>query len=112
MRIARVVACLALVTACAGGDGADTTAPSGPTAEIVISGFSFGAQQTVAVGTTVTATNNEAITHTWTSSDDLWDSGSLSEGDSFSFTFDEAGTFAFTCRIHPTEMNGSIIVEG
>jgi plastocyanin len=89
----------------------DTTI-GGPTAEISISGFSFGSQQTVQVGTTVIATNNDPFTHTWSSVDDFWDSGNLRDGDSFAFTFDEAGTYSFICRIHPGEMGGSIVVEG
>jgi plastocyanin len=89
-----------------------STPPDGPTAEITISGFSFGSNQTVAVGTTVTATNRDPFGHTWTSTDQLWDSGTLSEGEGFSFTFDEAGTFSYFCRLHSTEMGGSITVQG
>ena len=89
----------------------DTTI-GGPTAEISISGFSFGSQQTVQVGTTVIATNNDPFTHTWSSVDDLWDSGNLGDGDSFAFTFEDVGTYSFICRIHPGEMGGSIVVEG
>jgi plastocyanin len=90
-----------------------TEAPiDGPTAEIVISGFSFGSRQTIAVGTTVIATNQDPFTHTWTSADDIWDSGNLGMGETFAHTFDEAGTFSFFCKIHATEMGGSIVVEG
>lgn len=89
----------------------DTTI-GGPQAEISISGFSFGSQQTIQVGTTVIATNNDPFTHTWSSVDDLWESGNLSDGDSFAFTFEDAGTYSFICRIHPAEMGGSIVVEG
>jgi plastocyanin len=89
-----------------------TTTFDGPTAEIVISGFSFGSNQTVAVGTRVTATNRDPFGHTWTSIDQIWDSGTLSEGESFSFTFVEPGTFSFFCKIHATEMGGSIVIEG
>ena len=30
-----------------------------------------------------------------------WDSGIFNRGQSFSFTFDEAGTFAYLCTVHP-----------
>jgi plastocyanin len=55
--------------------------------------------------------NNDAnLSHTATSDDEVFDSGNLSEGDEFSFTFDEAGTFPYFCQVHPT-MRGTIIVE-
>ncbi|MCI0424568.1 MAG: cupredoxin domain-containing protein [Actinobacteria bacterium] len=95
-----------------GSTAGATTTIGGPTAGIVISGFSFGSQQTVAVGTTVIVTNDDPFTHTWTSADGLWDSGSLGQGDSFAFRFDDAGTYSFFCKIHSTEMGGSIVVEG
>jgi plastocyanin len=93
-------------------DPTTTTTFDGPSGEIVISGFSFGSNQTVAVGTRVTATNRDPFGHTWTSTDQIWDSGTLSEGESFSFTFVAPGTFSFFCKIHATEMGGSIIIEG
>ncbi|MGH2617156.1 MAG: cupredoxin domain-containing protein [Thermomicrobiales bacterium] len=34
----------------------------------------------------------------------------LDPGASFSYTFDEAGTFEYSCLIHP-EMHGSIVVR-
>jgi plastocyanin len=140
MKIVLLVALFAFLTSCAGGSGegtttevpaqpgtttladpvttttsgtdTSTTSHDGPTAEITISGFSFGTTQTVAVGTRVTTTNRDPFGHTWTSADQLWDSGTLSEGESFSFTFDETGTFSFFCKIHSTEMGGSIVIEG
>jgi plastocyanin len=50
------------------------------------------------------------LPHTATSDDDVFDSGSMSEGDEFSFTFEEAGTYAYFCQVHPT-MRGTIVVE-
>ena len=65
---------------------------------------------TIDVGTRVTATNQDAARHTWTADDGSWDSGSLAQGASFSFTFRSLGTFSFYCRPHPT-MTGSITVR-
>jgi plastocyanin len=50
------------------------------------------------------------VPHTATSDDEVFDSGTLNEGDEFSFTFDEAGTFSYFCQVHPT-MQGTIVVE-
>lgn len=92
---------------------AETTAPptDGPAARINISGSAFSGPVTVAVGETVEVTNSDSIPHTWTSDDDLFDSGSLGQGDTFDFAFDEAGEFAYHCDIHPT-MTGTVTVEG
>lgn len=127
-RLAAVVVVLAL-GAC-GGDAADTTttgASSSPTSEpvttttvvqagpgtatITIQDFSFVGSPTVAVGETVEVVNEDGPNHTWTAEDGTFDSGTLSSGDTFSFTFEEAGEYAFFCAIHPG-MTGSLTVEG
>src|SRR4051795_4412353 len=60
---------------------------------------------TVAVGTTVTWTNQETaaskIPHTATSDSGAWDSGLMNPSGTFSFTFTKAGTFAYHCDVHP-----------
>jgi plastocyanin len=72
-------------------------------------------EATVPVGTTVTWMYNATLPHTVTSDDGLFDSGTLGSGGSFSYTFDEAGTFAYHCRFHGgpggSAMAGVIIVE-
>jgi plastocyanin len=106
-------------SACAGDSEASTTTSSTPSttgdvsggATITIENFAFGGAASVDVGTAVTATNEDAVTHTWTSEDDVWDSGAIASGESFEFTFDEAGEYSYFCTIHPT-MAGTITVEG
>jgi plastocyanin len=101
-----------LVVACSdsGGDTA-TTASSGPDATITIADFAFDAPATVAVGDTVEVVNEDTTGHTWTATGGEFDSGSLATGDTFDFTFEEAGEFDYFCSIHP-DMTGSITVEG
>ncbi len=65
---------------------------------------------TVAVGDEVTWTNIDGIDHTVTADDDSFDSGTLGDGEDFSFTFDEAGDFTYHCNIH-SSMTGTITVE-
>ena len=73
------------------------------------------ADLTISVGTTVTWTEEDITGHTTTSGsrglfDGIgWDSGTLKQGDSFSYTFTEVGTFPYTCEIHPT-MNATVTV--
>lgn len=63
----------------------------------------------VPVGTTVLWTNSGAQPHTVTSDTGVWDSGVLTTGGTFSFTFNQAGTFTYHCRIHPF-MRGAVQV--
>jgi plastocyanin len=92
-------------------DGAVDQDADAATAEIVISGFAFTGVGTVAAGTTVVVRNDDSAQHTWTSVDDVFDSGVIAGGDTFSFTFDEPGEYAFFCEFHPS-MTGTIVVEG
>src|SRR3954471_17827531 len=53
--------------------------------------YAFAEQKiTVPVGTNVVWTNDDFIPHTVTSDSGVWDSGSLSKGGTFRFTFDTA----------------------
>jgi len=66
---------------------------------------------TITSGTTVTWTNNDAIAHTTTSdTSGLFDSKTIAGGGKFSFTFQNKGTVAYHCAIHPG-MVGTIVVQ-
>lgn len=65
---------------------------------------------TVQVGDTVTWNNVDDRPHTVTSEDGTFDSGNVDEGASFSFTFDQPGTYAYICEYHP-DMRATIVVE-
>ena len=54
--------------------------------------------------------NDDGPAHTSTADQGQWDSLLLSEGDSFTFTFSQAGTFAFHCTPHPF-MLGTVVVR-
>lgn len=69
------------------------------------------AQVRVAPGTRVSWVNcGPADTHTSTSDDGVWDSGSLVPAATYTRTFGQAGTFEYHCTPHPS-MRASIIVE-
>ncbi|MDX1690600.1 MAG: cupredoxin domain-containing protein [Acidimicrobiia bacterium] len=92
-------------------DAATTTAGSGGgTASIVIEGFDFGDPITIEAGTEVVVTNADGAPHTFTSDDGLWDSGTITDGE-YRRTFDDPGTYAFHCEIHPS-MQGELTVTG
>ncbi len=89
------------------------SAPNTPTQttsnEIAISNFAFNpGSLTVPVGTTVTWTNNDSVTHSVKSG--TFSSPALAPGDTFQQTFNTAGTFKYSCSIHPS-MTGTIIVQ-
>ncbi|WP_420546351.1 cupredoxin domain-containing protein [Nitrosopumilus sp.] len=83
-------------------------------------------QMYISVGDTITWYNDDKEGHTVTSGegsgrfgwmsdnfgtpDDYFDSGSFRPGESWTFTFEESGTFSYYCTIHPW-MEGVVIVE-
>src|SRR4051794_14586825 len=99
-RILRFLCVLGLLlTALPASAVAQTTADS-----VVMMGDNFfdPADLSVTAGTTVTWINqgNSSQGHTATSLDGLFDSGTLRNGESFSFTFDEPGDYAYKCTNH------------
>jgi len=81
-------------------------------AQVDIEKMSFSpANITVTEGTTVTWTNKQWLfLHTVTSHNEgVFDSGKLKRNETFSYIFNEPGTFYYTCTLHP-EMHGSVSV--
>ncbi len=87
-------------------------APRGARTEVVIDHHRFSPNSiTIATGATVTWTNRDSAPHTVTSSGgEFSKSPVLKQGQTFSNTFTTAGTFSYSCSIHP-EMTGKIIVK-
>jgi nitrite reductase (NO-forming) len=70
------------------------------------------AKLTVAVGTTVTWTNNGIVPHTVSAAGGSFDSGNVQPGESFSFTFDAPGEYGYFCRPHVfIGMTGTVVVQ-
>jgi plastocyanin len=90
-----------------GGGGSGGQAGAGA---VNIANFAFAPDsRSVRVGDSVKWTNKDGATHTVTADDGAFDSGNLAGGKSFSFTFDEAGTYAYHCNIH-RRMTGTVTV--
>ena len=116
----RVLAALALTLTLAGcgGSGEDSAASSdaaGSSAEpgaVTIADLTYSpADLAVAAGSEVTWTNDDTAPHTVTFDDDgVESSEELKTGDSFSTTFEAAGTYAYTCAIHP-DMKATVTVQ-
>lgn len=88
------------------------TAPAAAANTARIVDFAFEpATITVPAGTKVTWTNAGQAPHTVTADNKLFDSGRLTPGQSFDFTFDKPGTYTYKCEIHPGRMTGTVVVQ-
>jgi plastocyanin len=91
---------------------APSAGAQGKTMAVSIKNFAFNPPNTtVSAGTTVTWVNNDQVPHTVTANDGAFDSGTLQPGQSYSFTFDKPGTYAYHCNIHPY-MTATVTVSG
>jgi len=109
LAVGALLAALAMLAPAAGAAAAQQ---QGQGTTVSIQDFFFSpAQITVQPGTTVTWMNNGQAPHTVTADDGSFDSETLQPGQSFSFTFANAGTFSYFCEIHPF-MTGSVTVVG
>ena len=86
-------------------------AKPGRTTTVTMDGVRFQpAEVVVSVGDTVRWTNKDPFPHNVTSTDRAFHSADLAPGRSFSFHATKAGTFPYTCTLHPT-MKGTIHVK-
>lgn len=131
--VAVTVLALAVLGACGGDDGANsnttsattTTAAAGVRATVTMKLIAFKPETIdVKAGQSVTWRQTDPGFHTVTSGtveqgasdvatkpDGRFDSGQLATGKSFTFTFDEPGTYPYFCTIHPATMRGQVRVS-
>ena len=89
---------------------------STPGCEETADGCFIPSPVTIPIGGTVTWDNSDNAAHTATAGSaadgpsGVWDSSLIMAGGSFSFTFDEAGSYDYFCMVHPW-MAGLVIVE-
>ena len=78
--------------------------------EVNIDNFAFTPKElTVKAGTTIVFRNRDDIPHSVVGTKGEFHSKALDTDDSFSFTFTKAGTYDYTCGLHP-KMQGRIVV--
>ena len=131
LAVVTLVALAALVAACGGSSSASTTTPTTPpaatggatTSNVSIVNLAFTPKTlTVSPGTTVTWTNNDSTSHNIVSSVSIslnsattstFASSTLSQGQTFSFTFTKKGVYFYECTIHKTlaAMHAEVIVK-
>jgi plastocyanin len=118
--------CVVALAGCGGSDSSQTPTmptpappPSGTPAVTV--GISTGASflsttayvpnpVTLSVGTTIKWINTDNVAHTVSSQNNVWESGNIAPGATYSRTFPSAGSFPYYCVYHPL-MVGIITVQ-
>jgi len=117
-----VIFALLMLTGCGGGAGKGSTGGATPPASsssggataaggttVVEKGFAFEpASLEVKVGDTVTFKNEDSTAHVVNI--DGKDLGNQDSGASVTWTAEQAGTFPYSCTIHPS-MTGEIVVK-
>lgn len=89
---------------------ATSAGSSSQVVEVSMKNFTFNPDPlNIKVGTTVKWTNEDSAVHNVVSDTQVFASGEMSQGDTFSFTFTTAGTFTYSCTHHPN-MKGTINV--
>lgn len=97
-------------------NGTGTGIASGDTVEVVVQGFRFQPSPLeIPVGTSVTWTNEDDITHTVTevtpeTSVEGFSLELKGQGAAVQYTFDESGSYDYYCTLHPS-MLGQVLVR-
>ena len=109
-RLMLPVASIAALTCIAAWNASAAETPSAATV-VIAKNFMFSPNPlTVPAGSTVTWTNHDEEPHTVVGDTGLFRSGAMDTDESFSFKFDQPGTYHFICSIHP-QMVGTIVVQ-
>jgi plastocyanin len=123
--LASLLTCVVALAGCGGGSSSPmsttptpTPTPGGTSATVAIplgasvqtTGAYVPDSITVSVGTTVKWTNNDAIAHDVTSQNNLFFSGNMEPGATYSRTFQSTGSFPYYCTIH-ARMTGTVTVQ-
>ena len=104
LKVVAAAVCLALMSMSSSASPQDS-------ATIVVKDFMFEpTSSTIKAGTTVTWLNKDDEPHTVVSDNGLFRSAAMDTNESFSFEFDQPGTYHFVCSIHPS-MVGTIVVQ-
>ncbi len=101
-----------LIYSCSKGGSSSSTPATGNTVSATIQNMAFGPDPlTVTAGTTVTWKNNDGVVHTVTSLNNAFDSGNIGAGQSYSFTFNTAGTYTYHCLVHSMMKTATVVVN-
>jgi len=110
-KVATLFAVVGVVAVCAVFGAPSTRAsPPAPTT-ITVKNFMFTPMSaTITAGATVTWVNEDDEPHTVVSDTGVFHSSAMDTHETFSFEFDQPGTYHFICSIHP-QMVGTVVVQ-
>jgi plastocyanin len=107
---------LVLLAGCGGGSKKSSTSSTtssgggGGGTTVSMKNIQFSPKSlTVKVGQTVTWTNDDSVDHNVIAGDGTFKSGNFGHGATFKWKATKAGTFKYTCTIHPG-MDGTLTV--
>ncbi len=113
--ILAIFVAFAAAFACGGKGKAAEATPTAAAYKVLMKGYAFEpAALTVPIGATVTWTNTDSAEHDVVSgadgkADGVFASPAMKKGATFSFKFENAGTYAYYCAYHAS-MKGTITV--
>ena len=109
--LSAVLIAIVLISGCTNYGGNQTTPPTGAN-DVFIQNYAFSPSTlTVGAGTTVTWTNSDSAAHTIVSdTGGVFESPSIANGKTYSYTFNTPGTYSYHCGIHPS-MKATIVVQ-
>jgi plastocyanin len=103
------VAAAAVIAAGCGGSG-ESSEPVATNEVAMVKSYRFDPKVVeIDAGDTVTWTNDDNFTHTVQV--DGQPDHEVEQGESFSITFDEPGTYHYVCTLHSKDMDGEVIVK-
>ena len=107
----RILFCVVLATSLLTGRLSAREAEMATSPSVHIDNFTFTPQEiTITRGATVTWVNDDDIPHDIAASDKAFRSKAMDTEEKYSFKFNEPGTYAYFCSLHP-HMQGKVIVK-
>ena len=107
---------LIVVVSCSRHHATDPNDASPGPNEVWMQNMSFRPDElTIPSGSSIVWTNKDNVNHSITSGRfgkplDLFESGDIAPGSSYTQPFDSTGTYHYYCRLHPLQMTGIINV--
>jgi plastocyanin len=111
-RGAALMAVSLLLIACSAGPDASAAPVATDQVDLPRSYKFAPADIAVALGTTVTWTNNDQFTHSVRLLDDGGEVLVIKPGESVSHRFEQPGLRHYDCSFHPHDMKGTVLVTG